>query len=77
MPTGPKGERRPADVIGNAVKVMRIAIGEEEEILQADRLKARAKKGGLKGGAARAIKLTKEERTEIARVAAEARWKKS
>ena len=25
MPTGPKGERRPADVIGNAVKVMRIA----------------------------------------------------
>ena len=25
MPCGPKGERRPADVIGNAVKVMRIA----------------------------------------------------
>jgi hypothetical protein len=31
MPTGPKGERRPADVIGNAVKVMRIATGEEAE----------------------------------------------
>jgi hypothetical protein len=31
MPTGPKGERRPADVIGNAVKVMRIATGEIEE----------------------------------------------
>jgi hypothetical protein len=29
MPTGPKGEKRPADVIGNAVKVMRIATGEE------------------------------------------------
>jgi hypothetical protein len=29
MPTGPEGERRPADVIGNAVKVMRIATGEE------------------------------------------------
>ena len=27
MPGGPKGERRPADVIGNAVHVMRIAIG--------------------------------------------------
>jgi hypothetical protein len=27
MPTGPKGEKRPADVIGNAVKVMRIAPG--------------------------------------------------
>ena len=31
MPTGPKGEKRPADVIGNAVKVMRIATGEEAE----------------------------------------------
>jgi hypothetical protein len=31
MPTGPKGEKRPADVIGNAVKVMRIATGEETE----------------------------------------------
>jgi hypothetical protein len=31
MPTGAKGEKRPADVIGNAVKVMRIATGEESE----------------------------------------------
>jgi hypothetical protein len=31
MPRGPKGEKRPADVIGNAVKVMRIATGEEVE----------------------------------------------
>ena len=29
MPKGPKGEKRPADVIGNAVKVMRIATGEQ------------------------------------------------
>ena len=28
MPIGPKGEKRPADVIGIAVKVMRIAVGE-------------------------------------------------
>lgn len=28
MPRGPRGEKRPADVIGNAVKVMRIATGE-------------------------------------------------
>ncbi len=33
--------------------------------------------GGLKGGKARAVKLTPEERSEIARVAAHARWKKS
>ncbi len=34
MPKGPRGEKRPADVIGNAVKVMRIATGEEEENLE-------------------------------------------
>lgn len=28
MPTGPKGQKRPADVIGNALKVMRIATDE-------------------------------------------------
>jgi hypothetical protein len=33
--------------------------------------------GGKKGGKARAAKLTPEERSEIARIAAEARWKKS
>ena len=36
MPRGPKGERRPADVIGNAVHVMRIATGEIEESFFAD-----------------------------------------
>jgi hypothetical protein len=28
---GPRGEKRPADVIGNAVRVIRIAAGEVEE----------------------------------------------
>jgi hypothetical protein len=31
MPRGPKSEKRPADVIGNAVHVMRIATGEIED----------------------------------------------
>ena len=31
MPRGPKGEKRPADVIGNAVHVMRIATGQIED----------------------------------------------
>jgi hypothetical protein len=35
------------------------------------------RKGGLKGGAARAKGLTADDRSEIARVAAQARWKKS
>jgi len=74
VPTGPKGERRPADVIGNAVKVMRIATGEETEDL--GRAPHRAK-GGKKGGPARAAKLTPAQRSEIAHVAAAARWKKS
>jgi hypothetical protein len=31
MPRGPKGEKRPADVIGNAIRVAKIATGEIEE----------------------------------------------
>jgi hypothetical protein len=76
MPRGPKGEKRPADVIGNAVKVMRIATGEEVEELP-DPGKDYARKGGLKGGEARAKALTPKQRAEIAKAAAEARWKKS
>lgn len=73
MPKGPKGEKRPADVIGNAVKIAKIATGEIEE--EPDEM-AHARRGGRKGGAARAAKLTPEQRSEIARAAASARWKK-
>ena len=73
MPRGPKGEKRPADVIGNAVKVMRIATGEAEETGR-EPGKEYARKGGLKGGAARAAKLSPEKRTEIAKKAAQKRW---
>ena len=52
MPTGPKGQKRPADVIGNAVKVMRIATGEEEDTIIGDGKDAAAKELGRKGGAA-------------------------
>ena len=77
MPTGPKGEKRPADVIGNAVKVMRIATGEEVEELPADDGKDPAAKAlGKKGGAARAKSMTPERRAEIAKNAAEKRWGK-
>lgn len=56
MPHGPRGEKRPADVIGNAVHVMKIATGEIEEELP-DPGKEYARKGGLKGGRARAASL--------------------
>jgi hypothetical protein len=39
MPRGPRGEKRPADVISNAVKVMRIATGVEIDELETDRAK--------------------------------------
>ncbi len=75
MPRGPKGEKRPADVIGNAVKVMRIATGEETESLPIDDGKDPAAKAlGKKGGAARAKSMTPERRAEIARQAAAKRW---
>lgn len=74
MPKGPKGQKRPADVIGNAIKVAKIATGEIEEELSPSPKRA---EGGKKGGASRAKSLTEEQRSEIARTAAEARWKKS
>ncbi len=70
----PKGPQRPADVIGNAVKVMRIATGEEEE--SANVRSAAAELGSL-GGKARAASLSKKKRAEIAKKAAAARWHKS
>ncbi|PSM17119.1 RNA-binding protein [Nitratireductor sp. StC3] len=76
MPTGPKGQKRPADVIGNAVKVMRIATGEDEDETPDDGKDAAAKELGAKGGKKRAANLSPERRAEIARKAAEKRWAK-
>ncbi len=73
MPKGPKGEKRPADVIGAAVKVMQIATGEIEETTNDGKNKA-AQELGRKGGKARAEKLSKKRRAEIARKAAVKRW---
>ncbi len=78
MPRGPRGEKRPADVIGNAVHVMRIATGEVEDKPEEPKpgKDAAAADLGTRGGAARAKKLTPEQRAEIARKAAAKRWTK-
>lgn len=77
MPRGPKGEKRPADVIGNAIMVAKIATGEIEETVPPDDGKDPAAKAlGKKGGAARAKSLTPERKAEIARNAAQNRWKR-
>jgi len=77
MPKTPKGHKRPADVIANAVTVMRIATGEIEEsgTTEDGRNKA-AIELGRKGGAARAKSLNAATRLRIAKKAARARWKK-
>jgi 2-keto-3-deoxy-6-phosphogluconate aldolase len=74
MPKGPQGQKRPADVISNAVHVMRIATGEIEEPLTKDGKNAAAVALGRKGGTARAKSLDKRKLTAIARKAAKARW---
>ncbi len=75
MPKGFKGEKRPADVIGNAVKVMRIAVGEDDDGVPDDGKKKAAQALGKLGGAARAEGMTAKQRTEIAKRAAQVRWK--
>jgi hypothetical protein len=72
MPKGPRGEKRPADAIGLAVMVGKIATGEIEEGTASEGKRA----GGRKGAAVRAALLTPEQRSEIARTAAAARWKR-
>jgi hypothetical protein len=75
MPRGPKGQKRPADVVGAAVKVMKIATGEEREDYGADDGKDKAAQSlGQRGGKARAAALSKKRRSEIARLAAQKRW---
>ena len=74
MPKGPKGQKRPADVIGNAVKVRRIAMGEGSE---REPVRSTAATLGSFGGKARAAGLSKKERSEIAKSGAKARWDKA
>jgi hypothetical protein len=75
MPKGPQGQKRPADVIGNAVRVMEIATGQRDEEYEPDTGKSRAASElGRKGGKARAEKMTAAERSRIAKKAASMRW---
>jgi hypothetical protein len=73
MAQGPRGEKRPADVIGAAIKVARIATGEDTEETPT---RSAAAELGSRGGKARAKTLTAKQRAEIASAAAVARWKK-
>ena len=65
MPRGPNGERRPADVIGCAVRVAKTATGEVKEDL--GKVPGR-RKSGKAGAHARAASLTAAQRSAIAKM---------
>lgn len=71
MARGPQGQKRPADAIGCAVMVAKIATGEIRDTIKKPSGRT---KSGQAGAAARAASLTAEERSDIARKAVEARW---
>ncbi len=72
MPVGPRGEKRPADLIGCAVAVARIATGETEN----DRITPSGRvKSGHAGAKARLENTTAERRKDIATNAANERWR--
>lgn len=76
-----KKPKRPRDANQLAKAIVDLSIGETEEVDPNEGKNPAAvalgRKGGLKGGKARAKKLTAEQRSEIARIAANVRWKKS
>jgi hypothetical protein len=72
-------KKRPTDTNQLAKSIVDIATGEsEDKVTSQDELKSAAamlgRKGGLKGGKARAKALTKQQRHDIAKKAAAARW---
>ena len=71
MPTGPQGQKRPRDIVRTAIMVAKLSTGEITEELKDPSGRVRS---GYAGSKARAAKLSKEERTAIAKKAAQARW---
>lgn len=72
--------KRPTDPIQRGKLIGDILTGQVEDAPPKKALPEAhefARKGGLKGGKARAKSLTAKQRSEIASVAAQARWKKS
>lgn len=67
--------KRPIDLNERAKFIVDLATGEKTEKKETKRSEI-ARMGGLRGGKARAGKLTKKKRSEIAKKAAKARWAK-
>jgi hypothetical protein len=72
-----RSRKRPTDVNQLAASIVGDAVGDVpvvEEDGKDPAAVALGRKGGLKGGKARAAKMTPEQRSEAARKAAAARW---
>lgn len=72
----PKQSRKPADLNRLAAAIVDEATDELPQESESPQARA-GRAGGIKGGRARAERLTPEQRSEIARTAAKARWKRS
>lgn len=73
-----RSRKRPTDLNSLAASIVGDATGEDKAPVDDGKdpaAVALGRKGGLKGGRARADKLTPEQRSEIARKAAAARWR--
>ena len=71
-------KKRPTDTNQRAKSIVDIATGDSKDTISADEAKSAAQTlgrlGGLKGGKARADKLSSKRKSEIAKAAAKARW---
>ena len=75
----PKRSSKPRDLNSMAAAIVNQSVDPEDKGDEPPKEKnpaavALGRKGGLKGGKARAAKMTTEERSEAARKAAKARW---
>ena len=81
MPNRSSKKKRPRDINQLAASIVADATSEEPEVAEEDTRNPAAvalgRLGGLKGGKARAAKLSKKKRSEIAKKAAQTRWAKS
>jgi hypothetical protein len=69
--------KRPRDLNQLAKLIVDIAVGDAADpTSEAKRNPSNRRKGGIKGGRSRAVVLGAEQRQEIAKLAARARWKK-
>ncbi|MCA9469159.1 MAG: hypothetical protein KC643_27455 [Nitrospira sp.] len=79
----PKKKKNPSDINLLAAQIVEAATGPAEDPTEKDQPKknpaavALGRLGGLKGGKARAEKLSAKKRSSIAQKAAKARWDKS